>query len=56
MTAGVTTIVVETPPELAEAYHVAAADSTAAPGATRYEDWLAAQPPTSASAGPARAR
>jgi long-chain acyl-CoA synthetase len=45
VTAGITTIVVDTPPELAEAYHVPVAHTAAAPGATRYEDWLLAHEP-----------
>ncbi|MPY94709.1 MAG: AMP-binding protein [Acidimicrobiia bacterium] len=43
--AGVTTLVVDTPPELAEAYRVPADDAAAPAEATRYEDWLAAQAP-----------
>lgn len=40
----VTVLVVDTPPEVAEAYHLTT-NLTAPPGATRYEEWLAAQVP-----------
>jgi long-chain acyl-CoA synthetase len=49
---GVTTIVVDTPPELAEAYRVPATAAAAPAGATRYEDWLAAQQPYASAPRP----